>query len=85
MYSLLTLVRSGIVDVECPNPLDEALHAALLEHAHEGRAQSFGGIGGNLGNSGLGTLALLDEASSDLSEFEVTGDIGGDEDVGQLA
>ncbi len=75
----------GVVNIECPNPLDEGLHAALLEDAHEGRAESLGSIRRNLGNGGLVTVALLDEATGDLSEFKVTGDIGGDKDVGQLA
>lgn len=75
----------GILDVECANPLDEALHPALLEHAHEGRLQGLGGIRWDLGDSGLGAGTLLHEAACNLLELEVPGDIGGDEDVGQLA
>lgn len=76
---------SGVVDVESTDPFYEALHPSLLKDTHQRRSQSFGSIGGNLGDSGLGTSSLLDEATSDLLEFEVAGNIGGDKDVGQLA
>lgn len=74
-----------VVYIEGAYPLDEALHASFLEDAHEWGAESLGSIGGNLGNGGLGTLALLDEAAGDLPEFQVAGDVGRDQDVGQLA
>lgn len=83
--NILTLVCSSVLDVECANPFDEALHPALLEHAHEGRLQGLCGIRGDLGDGGLGAGTLLHEAACDLLELEVSGDIGGDEDVGQLA
>ena len=82
---ILTLVRRRIIDVESANPLDEALHPALLEDAHEGRLQGLGGIGRDLGDGSLGAGSLLHEAPRNLLELEVSGDIGGDEDVGQLA
>ena len=78
-------MRLGVVHIEGADPLDEALHAALLKDAHERGAQSLSGIGRDLGDGGLGALALLDEAAGDLPELEVAGDVGGDEDVGQLA
>ena len=74
-----------VVYIEGAYPLDEALHASFLEDAHEWGAESLSSIGGNLGNGGLGTLALLDEAAGDLPEFQVAGDVGRDQDVGQLA
>ena len=80
-----TLVRRGILGVEGSNPLDEGLHPALLEDAHEGRLESLASIRGDLSNGSLGARALLNVAAGDLLELEVTGDIGGDEDIGQLA
>jgi hypothetical protein len=80
-----TLVGGGVLGVEGANPLDEALHAALLEDAHQGGAESLSGVRGDLGDGGLGALALLDIAASDLLELEVSCDIGGDENVGELA
>jgi len=78
-------MRSRILWVKGANPLNEGLHATLLEYAHEGGLQSLAGIGWDLGDGGLGAGALLDVAASDLLELEVAGDVGGDEDVGQLA
>lgn len=74
-----------VLGVKCSNPFDEGLHAALLKEAHEGRLEGLAGIRRNLGDSGLGGGALLDKASSDLLELEVTGDVGRDKNVGQLA
>lgn len=82
---VLTLVCRSIVNVEGANPLDEALHAALLEDAHQGGLEGLASIRGDLGDSGLGAGTLLHKAPCDLLELEVSGDIGGDEDVGQLA
>lgn len=78
-------MRSRVLGVEGANPFDEGLHAALLEEAHQGRLESLAGVRGHLGDGGLGGGTLLDVAASDLLELEVSGDIGGDEDVGQLA
>lgn len=78
-------MSSRVLGVESSNPLDEGLHPALLENAHERRLESLASIRWNLGNSGLGTRALLDVAASHLLELEVSSDIGGNENVGQLA
>lgn len=78
-------MRGRVLDVEGADPLDEALHAALLKDAHQRRAQRLGGIGGHLGHGGLGAIALLDVAASNLAELEVAGDVGGHEDVSELA
>lgn len=75
----------GVLEIEGTDPFYEALHPSLLEDTHQRRAQGLGGVGGDLGHSGLGTGALLDEAAGDLLELEITGDVGGNEDVGQLA
>lgn len=75
----------GILRVELANPLNEALHSSLLENAHQRRPQSLGSIRWDLGNSCLGPSTLLDEAAGHLLELEVSGDVGGDEDVGELA
>jgi hypothetical protein len=82
---VLTLVCGRVLDIEAANPLDEALHAALLEDAHEGRLESLAGIGWDLGDSSLGPIALLHVAPCNLLELEVSSDVGGHEDVGQLA
>lgn len=82
---ILTLVRSGILGIKSANPFYEALHSSLLEDTHQGRAQGLGGIGGDLGDGGFRAGVLLDVAAGYLLEFEVAGNISGDEDVGQLA
>lgn len=81
----LTLVGGGVLGVEGANPLDEGLHATLLKDTHEGRLESLASIRGDLGDGGLGGSALLNVAAGNLLELEVAGDVGGDENVGQLA
>jgi len=78
-------VCRGVLGVESANPLNEGLHASLLEDTHEGRSQSLGGIRGHLGDGSLVGGTLLDVAASDLLELEISCDIGRDENVGQLA
>lgn len=80
-----TLVCGGILEVESSNPLDEGLHASLLEDTHEGRSQSLSGIRRHLGDGSLVGGTLLDVAASNLLELEVSCNIGRDKDVGQLA
>lgn len=80
-----TLVSCRILLLELANPLKELLGSALLKETHERRAQSFSGIGGHLGHGRLGTLALLNIAAGDLLELEISGDIGGDQNVCQLS
>lgn len=75
----------GVLGVESANPLNEGLHASLLEDTHEGRSQSLGGIRGHLGDGCLVGGTLLDVAASDLLELEISCDIGRDENVGQFA
>jgi hypothetical protein len=78
-------VCRGVLGVESANPLNEGLHASLLEDTHEGRSQSLGGIRGHLGDGSLVGGTLLDVAASDLLELEISCDIGRDENVGQFA
>lgn len=80
-----TFVSGRVLEVECADPFDERLHASLLKDAHERRLESFTCIRGDLGNSSLVASSLLDVTSSNLLELEVSGNIGGNEDVGQLA
>lgn len=68
-----------------PNPFQELLGSPLLEQAHQWRTQRFSGSRRDLGYRRSRPGALLDKAASDLLEFEVSGDIGGNEDVGELA
>ena len=80
-----TLVRSRVFRLEFANPFQELLSPALLEHAHGRRAQSFTCVGRHLGHSGLGTLSLLDVATGNLLELEVSRNIGRNQNVRQLA
>jgi hypothetical protein len=82
---MLTLVCGGILDIECANPLDKALHSPFLEDTHQRRPQSLGSIRGDLGNCCLGTITLLDIAASDLLELEVPSNVCGHQDIGELA
>ena len=84
-YCEPTLVSGGVFGVKGSNPLDEGLHATLLEDAHQRGLESLAGIRWDLGDGGLGSGSLLDVAASNLLEFEVSGHIGGNEDVGELA
>lgn len=77
-------MRGWVLEIKVANPLDKALHAALLEDTHQWRAQSFGGIGGDFCYGRLGAIALLNVAAGDLAELEVAGDIGRYEDIGEL-
>ena len=74
-----------VLGVELANPLDERLHPSLLKDAHERGLESLSSIRGDLGNGGLGTSTLLDEAARHLLELEIAGHFGGDENVGKLA
>lgn len=76
---------SRILGVECANPLNEGLHASLLKDAHERRLEGFASIRGHLGNSGLVRGTLLNVAAGNLLEFEISGYVGGDENIGQLS
>jgi hypothetical protein len=78
-------VCRGVLGIESANPLNEGLHASLLEDTHERRSQSLGGIRGHLGNGSLVGGTLLDVAASNLLKLEVSCDIGRDENVGQFA
>jgi hypothetical protein len=80
-----TLVSGRVLEIKGANPLDEGLHTSLLEDSHEGGLESLAGIRRHLGNGGLVRGTLLDIAASNLFELEISGNIGGDEDVGQLS
>ena len=85
LHIVITLVRGRVFAVEGANPLDKRLHTAFLEDTHKRRLESLTGIRRHLGNGGLGPGALLDVAAGDLLELKVSGNVGGDEDVGELA
>lgn len=80
-----TVVCAGVALIEATNPLQEVLCAPLLKQAHQGALKSLAGIRGHLRNCGLGSVSLLYVATGDLLEFQVSCDIGGDQDVGELA
>lgn len=80
-----TLVSSWVLEIEGANPLNEGLHASLLKDAHERGLESFASIRGYLGNSGFVGSTLLNVAAGDLLELEISGNISGDENVGQLS
>lgn len=71
--------------LELSNPLEELLCPSLFEQSHERGPQSLTGVRGHLGHSRLGSLALLDVAAGDLLKFQVSSNIGGNQDVGQLS
>ena len=81
----LTLVSRRVLDIKRPDPLNEALHSALLEDSHQGRPQRLAGIRGHLGDCGLATCTLLDEAAGHLLKLQIASDIGRDKNVGELA
>jgi hypothetical protein len=78
-------VGSWVVLFVCANELQELLCSSLLKQTHQGRAESLRGIRGDLCDVGLVTGAGLDVTASNLLEFEVSGDIGRDEDVGEFS
>lgn len=80
-----TLVSRRVVLFEFTNPFQELLRPPFLEHAHERRAQSFACIGRHLGHCRLGSLSLLNVATGDLLELEVSRNVGGNQNVCQLA
>jgi hypothetical protein len=78
-------VCAWICLIKVANPLQEVLRASLLEQAHERRFEGLACVRGHLCDRRLSTVSLLDIAASDLLELQVSCDIGGDQDVGELA
>lgn len=78
-------MSAGIILVIFPNPLEELLGPSLLKQTHQRRPEGFTSVRGHLCNGSLGAAALLHVTSRNLSELEVSGDIGGNENVGQLS
>lgn len=76
-------LRVGLI--KASYPLQEVLRASLLKEAHERALQGLGCIRGHLCDRSLCCAALLDIAACDLLELEVSCDVGGDEDVCELA
>lgn len=76
---------SRVLLLELSNPLEELLGSSLLEQTHQRGPQSLTGVRGHLGHGRLGSLALLDIAAGDLLELQVSRNISGDQDVGQLS
>ena len=74
-------MRRRVIVLPVLQKLEKVLCAALLEEAHE---RALDGL--HLGAGDLGDLAIaVDEAAGDLLELEVAGDVGVDEDAGELA
>lgn len=80
-----TMVTSRVILFEFTNPFQELLRSPLLKHSHQRRAQGLVGIRGDLGHVGLAAVALLDVAASNLLELKVSRNIGGNQDIRQLA
>lgn len=76
-----TLVGSGIIVFPALQELEELLSAALFEEAHQGAPDSLHLRARNLGDASI----AIDKAACDLLELEITGDVGVDEDLGQLS
>ena len=79
-----TAMSRRIVLVEVAGPLEELLHPPLLEKSHQGRLESLLGVRGHLRHGSLRSATLLHIASCYLLEVEISGDVGGDENVGQF-
>lgn len=82
---LLTSIGGRIRVVEGADPLQELLRASLLEETHERRAQGLSRVRRDLCHGRPRPCTLLDIAARNLPELEVSGDVGGDEDVRELA
>lgn len=65
--------------------MQEALSSPLLEQAHQRTPQCLGSIGRHLCHRRASAITNLDIAAGNLLELEIPGDIGGNEDVGELA
>jgi hypothetical protein len=78
-------VRAWVILLESPNPLQKFLSPPLLEKTHQRTPQRLARITWNLGDRRLGVLALLGVAARNLLEFEISRDVGRDEDIGELA
>jgi hypothetical protein len=74
-------VGSRIVVLPPLQKLEEFLGAPLLEKAHERALDGFHLRAGDLGDPAI----AINEGTGDLLEFEVSGDVGVDEDLGELA
>lgn len=74
-----------IFQVKGSYPLDERLHASLLENAHERGLEGLACIGRHLCNGSPRAGALLDVAAGDLLELKVSGNVRRYKDVGQFA
>lgn len=72
-----TLVSSGVIILPVLNELEEFLGSPLLKKAHQGRFDCFQFGGGDLGDLSI----PVDEATGDLFEFEVFGDLRVDQDA----
>ncbi len=76
-----TLVCSRVIILPILKELEELLGSPLLEQTHEGTPDCF-----HLGTRDLGDPTItIDETSSNLLEFEVSGDISVDEDPRELS
>lgn len=78
-------MSGGVLLLVCANELQELLCSSLLKKTHQGTAESLGGIRGNLCDVGLASGTSLDVTASDLLKFEVSGNIGRDENVGEFS
>ena len=71
----------GIVVFPALQELEELLSAAFLKETHQRAPDSLHLRAGDLGDASI----AIDEAASDLLEFEISSDIGVHEDLGQLS
>lgn len=76
---------SRVVLFKSTNPLQEFLRPSLFKQSHQRRTQRFASGRWDLGHSRPGPSSLLHEAACDLFEFEVSSDVGGNENVGEFA
>ena len=80
-----TIVSGRILLLVGTDKLQKLLCSSLLKQTHQGTAESLRSIRGDLCDVGLVSGASLDVTASNLLEFEVSGDIGRDENVGEFS
>ena len=78
-------MRRRIILLESSNPLEELLRPAFLKQTHQRRPKRLARVGRYLRHRGFRPVSLLDVAACHLLELQISGDVGGHEDVGELA
>ena len=70
-----------IIFFEMTDKLQKVSCSPLFEKTHQGTPKCLTGVRRDFCNSGFWAITLLNIAASNLFEFEVSGDVGRDENV----